>query len=105
MRGVSLWLLGVPISIIILLYLFNVLYRREPGRRHSLRFGSRLRLRKADFLLEPKERKLRRWLTRTEARQGEGPRAMLWVLVASLTLACLVGFALALGWINLPSTG
>jgi hypothetical protein len=25
MRGVILWLLGVPISIIILLYLFNVL--------------------------------------------------------------------------------
>jgi len=25
MRGVILWLLGVPISVIILLYLFNVL--------------------------------------------------------------------------------
>jgi hypothetical protein len=48
---------------------------------------------------------LRRWLTRTEARQGEGPRAMLWVLLASLALACLVGLGLALGWINLPWSG
>ena len=28
MRGVILWLIGVPISIIILLYLFNVLFTR-----------------------------------------------------------------------------
>ena len=58
-----------------------------------------------DPVLELKERKLRRWLTRTEARQGEGPRAMLWVLLASLALAGLAGFALALGWISLPWTG
>ncbi len=57
------------------------------------------------FLLELKERKLRRWLTRTEARQGEGPRAMLWVLLASLALTALAGLALALGWISLPWTG
>jgi hypothetical protein len=30
---------------------------------------------------------------------------MLWVLLASLALACLVGLALALGWINLPRSG
>lgn len=49
--------------------------------------------------------KMARRLTRTEARQGEGPRAMLWVLIASLVLAGLAGLALALGWINLPWTG
>ncbi|HEX5931013.1 MAG TPA: hypothetical protein VFY74_04575 [Methyloceanibacter sp.] len=46
-----------------------------------------------------------RWLTRTEARQGAGPRAMLWVLLASLALACAAGLALGLGWITLPWTG
>jgi hypothetical protein len=30
---------------------------------------------------------------------------MLWVLLVSLALACLVGFTLALGWINLLWTG
>ena len=47
---------------------------------------------------------MRRLLTATEARQGTGPKAMFWVLVASLSLAVLVGFMLALHWINLPWT-
>lgn len=46
-----------------------------------------------------------RWLTRTEARQGAGPRTMLWVLLASLALAGVAGVALALGWISLPWGG
>ncbi len=41
-------------------------------------------------------------VTTTEARQGTGPKAMFWVLVASLTLAVIAGFGLALGWIALP---
>ncbi|HEY8275723.1 MAG TPA: hypothetical protein VIG52_01860 [Methyloceanibacter sp.] len=47
---------------------------------------------------------MRRLLTTTEARQGTGPTAMFWVLVASLSLAVLAGLGLALGWINLPWT-
>jgi len=54
---------------------------------------------------ELKESKVPRWLTRTEARQGAGPKAMLWVLLASLALACAAGLALGLGWITLPWTG
>ena len=41
-------------------------------------------------------------LNRTEARQGEGSKSTLWVLIVSLVLAGFVGAALALGWINLP---
>jgi hypothetical protein len=43
-------------------------------------------------------------LTTAEARQGTGPRAMLWVLIGSLTLAVIAGLALGLafGWIPLP---
>jgi hypothetical protein len=41
-------------------------------------------------------------LTTTEARQGTGPRAMFYVLIASLTLAVIAGLALGLGWIALP---
>jgi len=44
-------------------------------------------------------------LTTTEARQGTGPRAMFWVLIASLGLAVLAGLMLAVGWLNLPWTG
>jgi hypothetical protein len=32
-------------------------------------------------------------LTTTEARQGTGPRAMFYVLIASLTLAVIAGLA------------
>jgi hypothetical protein len=41
-------------------------------------------------------------LTPTEARQGTGPRAMFWVLSASLALAVIAGLVLGLGWISLP---
>jgi len=43
-------------------------------------------------------------LTTVEARQGTGPRAMVWVLIASLTLAVIAGLVLGLayGWIPLP---
>jgi hypothetical protein len=41
-------------------------------------------------------------VTTTEARQGTGPKAMFWVLVASLTLAVIAGLGLAVGWIALP---
>jgi hypothetical protein len=44
-------------------------------------------------------------LTATEARQGTGPRAMFWVLMASLTLAVIAGHLLGLGWISLPWNG
>jgi hypothetical protein len=44
-------------------------------------------------------------LTATEARQGTGPRAMFWVLIASLTLAVIAGLLLGLGWISLPWSG
>lgn len=44
-------------------------------------------------------------LTPTEARQGTGPRAMFWVLTASVTLAVIAGLLLALGWIALPWSG
>jgi hypothetical protein len=33
-------------------------------------------------------------LTTAEARQGTGPRAMLWVLIGSLSLAVIAGLAL-----------
>jgi hypothetical protein len=41
-------------------------------------------------------------LTATEARQGTGPRAIVYVLIVSLALAVLAGLALGLGWIALP---
>jgi hypothetical protein len=41
-------------------------------------------------------------LNTTEAREGTGPRAMVWVLTVSLALAVVAGLALAVGWINLP---
>lgn len=41
-------------------------------------------------------------LTTTEARQGTGPRAMFYVLIASVTLAVIAGLALGLGSIALP---
>jgi hypothetical protein len=41
-------------------------------------------------------------LTTTEARQGTGPRAMVYVLIASLTPAVIAGLELGLGWISLP---
>jgi hypothetical protein len=41
-------------------------------------------------------------ITPTEARQGTGPRAMFWVLGASLALAVIAGMLLGLGWISLP---
>lgn len=41
-------------------------------------------------------------LTKTEARQGTRPRAMLWVLLVSLALAIVAGIVLGLGWISLP---
>ena len=44
-------------------------------------------------------------VTPTEARQGTGPRAMLWVLVASLILAACAGLAMGIGWISVPWTG
>ncbi|HZP08538.1 hypothetical protein [Methyloceanibacter sp.] len=44
-------------------------------------------------------------LTPTEARQGTGPRAIFYVLIASLALAALAGLALGLGWVTLPWTG
>jgi hypothetical protein len=44
-------------------------------------------------------------LTKTEARQGTGPRAMFWVLIASLSLAVIAGVGLAFGWITLPWNG
>jgi hypothetical protein len=46
-----------------------------------------------------------RSVTPTEARQGTGPRAMLWVLIASLILAGCAGLAMAIGWISFPLTG
>ena len=44
-------------------------------------------------------------LTSAEARQATGPRAMLWVLIGSVSLAVIAGLALGLafGWIPLPS--
>jgi hypothetical protein len=40
----------------------------------------------------------------TEARQATmRPRAMIFVLFVSLLLCVIVGLALAVGWINLPS--
>jgi hypothetical protein len=42
-------------------------------------------------------------LSATEARQGGRPRAMLWVLIVSMALAIIVGLALWLEWISLPS--
>ena len=44
-------------------------------------------------------------LTKTEARQGTGPRAMLWVLLVSISLAVIAGLMLGAGWIALPWTG
>jgi len=44
-------------------------------------------------------------VTTTEARQGTGPRAMFYVLIASLTLAVIAGIGLGLGWVSLPWTG
>ena len=41
-------------------------------------------------------------LTPTEARQGTGPRAMVWVLTVSIILAIIAGLLLWLGWISLP---
>jgi hypothetical protein len=42
-------------------------------------------------------------LNATEARAAtKRPRAMMWVLVGSLTLAVIAGLALAIGWISLP---
>ena len=41
-------------------------------------------------------------VTPTEARQGTGPRAMLWVLIISLTLAVIAGLLLGLGWVSIP---
>jgi hypothetical protein len=41
-------------------------------------------------------------LTKTEARQGAGPKAMLAVLIVSLVLAVIAGLLLAVGWISLP---
>jgi hypothetical protein len=39
----------------------------------------------------------------TEARQAtKKPRAMLWVLIVSITLAVIAGLALGVGWISLP---
>ena len=37
-------------------------------------------------------------LGETSARQGGGPRTVVWVLVASLTLAGLAFVIVALGW-------
>jgi len=41
-------------------------------------------------------------LTPTEARQGTGPRAMFWVLTASIVLSVIAGMLLGFGWISLP---
>jgi hypothetical protein len=41
-------------------------------------------------------------LNTTEAREGTGPRAMVWVLAVSLILAAIAGLGLAVGWISLP---
>jgi len=43
-------------------------------------------------------------LTPTEARQGAGPRAMFWVLIASLVLAVIAGLMLGLSlpWNQTP---
>jgi hypothetical protein len=42
-------------------------------------------------------------LNATEARQATNrPRAMILVLIASLTLAAIAGVGLAVGWIGLP---
>ena len=41
-------------------------------------------------------------ITPTEARQGTGPRAMFWVLTASIALAVIAGLLLGLGWVSLP---
>jgi|SRR6516162_5249108 len=45
-------------------------------------------------------------LTSADARQATGARAMLWVLIGSVSLAVIAGFALGLafGWIPLPSS-
>jgi len=42
----------------------------------------------------------------TDAHQATGARAMLWVLIGSVSLAVIAGFALGLafGWIPLPSS-
>ena len=41
-------------------------------------------------------------LNTTEARQGTRPRAMVWVLLASLGLCIVAGLMLAVGWISIP---
>ena len=41
-------------------------------------------------------------ITPTEARQGTGPRAMFWVLTASIALAVIAGLLLGVGWVSLP---
>jgi ABC-type dipeptide/oligopeptide/nickel transport system permease component len=43
-------------------------------------------------------------ITTTEVRQGIGSRATFWVLIASIILAVIAGFALGLtsGWIPFP---
>jgi hypothetical protein len=41
-------------------------------------------------------------LTTTEGRQGTGPGAIFYVLIASLTLAAIAGLALGFGRISLP---
>jgi hypothetical protein len=42
-------------------------------------------------------------LNATEARQAtKRPRAMIWVLIASMMLAGIAGIALAVGWFSLP---
>ncbi len=40
-------------------------------------------------------------ITPTEARQATGPRAMVWVLTASIVLAVIAGIVLGFGWITL----
>ena len=47
------------------------------------------------------QRRLTTKITPTEARQGTGPRAMFWVLAASVTLAVIAGLLLGFGWISL----
>jgi hypothetical protein len=79
----------------------NLKLRRELGAEVAKAGDSSAR-QNADAPATPHNRPPK--LPTAEARQGTEPRAMLWVLIGSLSLAVIAGFALGLafGWIPLP---
>jgi hypothetical protein len=82
----------------------NLKLRRELGAEVAkVRASDSNAKRIADVHATPHNRPPK--LTSAEARQATGPRAMLWVLIGSVSLAVIAGLALGLafGWIPLPS--